>query len=358
MNKLVSIVTPCYGGESYMHRWAKSILFQTYRPLEIYLIDDGSKDQTGEVFRSYIRKFEQSDIKANYIYQENSGQAAALNRGLSLFKGDYLIWPDSDDYLFPESISKRVAFLEENPKFGLVRSDGVKTTEVNPYIASTYISGKQRNRFNEEIFEDLLLSQTFITPVCYMVRRSAFLEVCPQLSIYPHRTGQNYQMLLPITRAYPCGYIDEPLCAYVVRPNSHSKTSSGKTLEKHLERISGAEDIILHVLEEMGAASRYGQLVYLKYMRQRLEQACRYRNIDLGRDCIDAIKKHRAPTLQEQWWYVGSCARIFSPFIAIMQSLATISLRIRKKIRTNLESPRANKDLHHALYKKEGQRCF
>ena len=126
MNKpLVSIITPCFNGESCLDRYFKSILDQTYANLELIFVNDGSTDKTEEIALSYKSKLEEKGIQYTYIYQDNAGQAAALNKGLKIFKGDYLTWPDSDDVMTPDSIEKKVKFLTENKKYRMVRSNGL-----------------------------------------------------------------------------------------------------------------------------------------------------------------------------------------------------------------------------------------
>ena len=124
MNKLVSIVSPCYNGESYLARYFDAILAQTYRPLELILVNDGSKDKTEEIVLSYADKLKASNIDFKYIKKENQGSGAAVNDGLKYITGEYLIWPDTDDFLMPESIEKRVRFLETNLEYGFVTTDG------------------------------------------------------------------------------------------------------------------------------------------------------------------------------------------------------------------------------------------
>lgn len=62
MNKLVSIVSPCYNGESYIERYFEAIIKQTYRPLELILVNDGSKDRTDEIVNEYKEKLPESEI--------------------------------------------------------------------------------------------------------------------------------------------------------------------------------------------------------------------------------------------------------------------------------------------------------
>lgn len=122
---LVSIITPCYNGEAFLKRYFESILNQTYPNLELIFINDGSTDRTEEIALSYRERLEKRGITYIYEKQENAGQAAALNRGLKLFTGEYLTWPDSDDEMTKDSIEKKVNFLEKNPKYEMVRSNGV-----------------------------------------------------------------------------------------------------------------------------------------------------------------------------------------------------------------------------------------
>jgi glycosyltransferase involved in cell wall biosynthesis len=96
MMKKVSIITPCYNGESFVSRYLDTILNQSYNNLELILVNDGSTDQTEAIVMSYKPKFKEVGIEFIYMYQEHAGQAAALNQGLKIFTGDYLTWPDSD----------------------------------------------------------------------------------------------------------------------------------------------------------------------------------------------------------------------------------------------------------------------
>lgn len=111
MNRpLVSILTPCYNGESFLKRYFESILNQTYSNLELIFINDGSIDRTEEIALSYRSQLEEKGIRYIYERQENAGQAAALNRGLKLFTGEYLTWPDSDDVMTADCIEKKSGF--------------------------------------------------------------------------------------------------------------------------------------------------------------------------------------------------------------------------------------------------------
>lgn len=213
-------------------------------------MNDGSTDNTMNIINNYRKSFLHREIDFKCFSKINGGAASAINIGLKKFTGDYLIWPDPDDFLTSDSIEKRVRFLEHNPQYGLVRSDADIVDEHNPFKCIGKISKKKSNRFNKYIFDDLIYERTFCTPRCYMVRREVILDCIPNLNIYESREtrgGQNWQVLLPVTLKYKVGYIDESLYVYVVRQNSVSNSPKNRGLNAILNQIKGYEDILLNI---------------------------------------------------------------------------------------------------------------
>lgn len=94
---LVSIVIPCYNSEKYISDCLEAILDQTYKKLQVIIVNDGSSDKTKEIINLYKSKFEKLNIELKIIHQENLGQAAAVNNALKYVNGEYLVWQDSDD---------------------------------------------------------------------------------------------------------------------------------------------------------------------------------------------------------------------------------------------------------------------
>lgn len=113
---LVSIILPCYNGGSFLAEAIVSCLQQTYRPIEIVIVDDGSTDNSLEIIKSY----------GNAITWEtgpNRGPSAARNRGFELSNGKYIQYLDADDYLMPYKLARQVSFLEEETKVDVVYGD-------------------------------------------------------------------------------------------------------------------------------------------------------------------------------------------------------------------------------------------
>lgn len=289
MGKKVSIIVPCYNGESYISRLFESIQNQTYSNIELILINDGSTDNTEKISLFYRDKFEQCGFDFIYIYQHNAGQAAALDAGLKVFTGDYLTWLDSDDFLDPQSIEKKVNFLESNKQYGFVRSDAYLYDEKNLYDPTGFISGKKDNRFKNEIFNDLVVGGTFCACGCYLVRADAFLDVNHNKSIYLSRGGQNFQMLLPLASKYKCGYIDEPLYNIVSRQESHSRSIVAK--DDQLIRSAEHEDTLRNVINSLDIDKEYyNRIISEKYLHEKLVFAGVYRDKALAEECYSKLK--------------------------------------------------------------------
>ena len=93
--ELISLIVPAYNAESYVAECLESIQNQTYMNLEIILVDDGSKDTSGDICDQYAAY----DERIKVIHQENGGLSAARNTGIEAANGDYIAFVDSDDYI-------------------------------------------------------------------------------------------------------------------------------------------------------------------------------------------------------------------------------------------------------------------
>ena len=97
MKPLISVILPIYGVEKYLKRSVDSVLHQTYRNLEIILVDDGSPDACPSICDAYAAK----EARVRVIHKENGGLSDARNAGLAIAGGDYIAFLDSDDYYAP-----------------------------------------------------------------------------------------------------------------------------------------------------------------------------------------------------------------------------------------------------------------
>jgi Predicted glycosyltransferases len=111
---LVSIIVPVYNGERYLRAALESIFAQTYRPLEVIVVDDGSVDDSGVIAQSFP--------EVRYIRQENQGVAAARNHGIETARGEFYAFLDQDDLWTPEKLTVQISYLLNDPDLGYALS--------------------------------------------------------------------------------------------------------------------------------------------------------------------------------------------------------------------------------------------
>lgn len=110
MNPKVSVIIPVYKVEDYLDECLESVVKQTYKNIEVILIDDGSPDNCSHMCDDWAIK----DERIKVVHQQNSGLSAARNKGIEISGGEYILFVDSDDYIDESTIEKTVAVALEN----------------------------------------------------------------------------------------------------------------------------------------------------------------------------------------------------------------------------------------------------
>lgn len=144
----ISVIVPVYNVEAYLPKCLDSICAQTYRALEIILVDDGSPDASGKICDEYAQR----DPRIRVIHQENGGVSSARNAGLAAATGEWLGWVDSDDWIEPDMFGCMLRKAIEN------RADIVvcSRTEVHPDQSVIRSWEKEQILAREEALELLL----------------------------------------------------------------------------------------------------------------------------------------------------------------------------------------------------------
>lgn len=131
-NDLISVIVPVYNSEKYISKCIEAIINQTYKNLEIILIDDGSKDKSEEICKKYQEKFKEI-IKCHSI--PNSGPSKARNYGIDNAKGKYLIFLDSDDIIENDYIEKMLEHIQNYDLvicgYNLIKVDKKENIKIN-----------------------------------------------------------------------------------------------------------------------------------------------------------------------------------------------------------------------------------
>ncbi len=138
--KLVSVIVPVYNMETLLPRCIESILAQSYSNIELILVNDGSRDESGNICDLYSQR----DARIIAIHKENSGVADATNMGLDAMHGDFVVFVDSDDYIEPTMIEHlmnvQVAVNADIVQTGMARvNEHNVVTEVHSFEATTLV---------------------------------------------------------------------------------------------------------------------------------------------------------------------------------------------------------------------------
>ena len=287
---VVSIVVPVYNGEKFIGRLLGSVLLQTWKELEIIISDDGSTDDTVKTVEDYRERFENSGISFTLVKNPHVNASSAVSAALKYVTGEFLIWPDSDDELLPDSIEKRVTFLNDHSKFGAVRSLGKYINESDGSEAGR--DEELGNLSKTKLFFEILNGNTFVCCGCYMLRSSLFFDIYKDRSIPIYDVGQNFQMLLPYCYKHECATINEELYIVYKHAGSHSRRALSK--EQEYKKYSAYESLIDELAEISGIkdVSELKAIAKWKYDR-RLKLARKYDDDKMTRDTIRLMYKEK-----------------------------------------------------------------
>ena len=198
MKPLLTVVIPVYNVEKYLNRCLKSILVQEWKNYDIILVDDGSTDRSPQICDDYVKAYDFISV----IHKENGGLSEARNTGLSQAKGEYVYFPDSDDWLEPDTFIALAEALESQ-KFDIISFNrefvkGEEDVIVSDSVETQVFDGK-------DAFVQML-KHSYITGFANdkVYRKSLFTDHNIQFPIgkYYEDLGTNYKLFLSAKRVY------------------------------------------------------------------------------------------------------------------------------------------------------------
>ncbi|PWS33283.1 glycosyltransferase family 2 protein [Pedobacter paludis] len=196
-NTLVSIIIPCYNHSKYLTKAINSVLNQSYKNVEIVVVDDGSTDNTVEVCKAYNVKY----IRTNRV-----GLSAARNTGFCYSTGQFLVFLDADDYLFPDALQININYFANNKSVAFVSGAHDKVDDNGDILSSA----PQIEKWAEN-YEGLLHGNYIAMEGTVMYRRDLFYTFFfdPQL-----KACEDYDINLNITRHFTSITHSEKIAAY------------------------------------------------------------------------------------------------------------------------------------------------
>lgn len=233
---LISIITPVYNVENYIHRCVDSILNQTFSDFELILVDDGSPDNCGAICDEYAAK----DSRVRVIHQKNVGQAAARNRALDMARGEWIAFVDSDDWVHPRFLE----ILLENALKNQAKISICGYDKVTEFVAFGTLAGDKARSWNGAEY----VRKCFMGEVPHkawllwdkLFHRDCFVQVrLPEGRIYEDNATV-YKLLYEADRIAEC---DKVLYFYF---QNETGTVNQPFRRKHLDWLLVPEEMIAY----------------------------------------------------------------------------------------------------------------
>lgn len=202
---LVSVIIPCYNHGKYLETAVDSVRSQSYKNVEVIIVDDGSVDDTSTI----ARKMQE----VQYVFQENKGLSAARNIGLKHSKGDYLVFLDADDWLLEDAIKINLFHLLENKEAAFVSGAHVK------YLEDKGLTEEKKMLLEEDHYQRLLRGNFIAMHATVMYQKWVFnaYQFDETLNAF-----EDYDLYLKITRKFKAVHHQSLIAAYRIHHSNMS----------------------------------------------------------------------------------------------------------------------------------------
>ncbi len=212
---LVSVIVPCYNHEKYIEECLLSILNQTYKNIELIVIDDGSKDNSVHIIKALQARY-------NFVFemQQNAGVSKTLNNAIIKYAtGKYIAILASDDYWALNKLEKQIDYFEKNSQFGLVCA---RAKIVNDQ--SEIVKDLHPELFNGRFsFNEIALGKCMIPALTVVIKKDVFDKV----GLFDESLAiEDLDMWLRIANVFAVGFVDDYLGFYRI----HQTNASSKVI--------------------------------------------------------------------------------------------------------------------------------
>ncbi|HAT4298909.1 glycosyltransferase [Clostridium perfringens] len=231
MNELISIIVPVYNVEKELPRCVNSLINQTYKNIEIILVDDGSLDNSGVICDEY----EKSDSRIKVIHKNNGGLSDARNVGLREATGDYILYVDSDDFIKKDSCQRFIRLLTDKPDIVVSNACEKHKNYVSEIKHSNLDEGKIYT--GDEYIMLATKVKEWYAPACFNLYSREFL-IQNNLFFVKGLVHEDMQMLPRVfLKARTIKYLDYMFYQYIIRDNSITQNTKKEINGKHLMKI-------------------------------------------------------------------------------------------------------------------------
>lgn len=283
----ISIIIPVYKVQEYLERCILSIIQQTYKNLEIILIDDGSPDNCGEI----CDKYKEQDKRIKVIHKQNEGVSVARNIGIDLATGEYLFFVDSDDYL-GENIIDRLYKNLTKYNADISMCNYIRVSDYNTKVSNNEENIKMYSNIQalEKLYKDTFTFHedysVFIAPWNKLYKKSMFDNIRYPIGKFYEDGATIYKVLY---KANNIVYSDSVLYYYYQRSGSTSRKSFDKTRLDRLDAFKG--QMIFYKEKKLDNLYFYAYNTYLNMIIEYyfLSQECNM--IEISNDMKNLFSK-------------------------------------------------------------------
>lgn len=240
---LVSVVIPCYNQGRFLGDAVESVLRQSYQPVEVVVVNDGSTDNTSEVASRYPA--------IRYVGGANQGVAEARNTGFRASTGDYVQFLDADDRLTQDSISAHLRCFAENPEAGFVAGD----IELIDVTGGRVIPLRRKAALLKNHYEQLLKANCITNTIAVLFRRGVLDQVGGFRGFFS--PAEDYELLLRAARAFPGANHSAIVAQYRRRATNASR--QGAIMLRAMHRVMVSQRQAVQGNQRRQAALRQGE---------------------------------------------------------------------------------------------------
>lgn len=281
----VSVIIPCFNHARFLPTAIESALNQTYKHIEVVVVDDGSSDNSREVAEKY------NGVK--YVYQNNQGLAAARNTGIDNSTSDYLLFLDADDWLLPQGVESNISYFKNAEKIGFVSGNYVSHYETDD-------TEKEMVRLvKKSPYADLLLYNHVKMHASVLFPRWIFNECRYDSQL---NASEDWDLYLQITRNYSIVQHTTPIAVYrrygtsMSRNNVVMLKTGLRVLEKQKDQVKTSLERKNLVKGKRYVTQKFTKRIYKHLMReqrsgaQQLDVLFRYNKILFAKYVLTRMK--------------------------------------------------------------------
>ncbi len=208
----VAVIIPTYNQAQYIGSTIETVQQQTFKDWELFVVDDGSTDNTTEIVRGFL-----GDKRIHYVRQQNKERSAARNKGIEDSSALYIAFLDADDLWHREKLAKQIKAIREQPDVGLCYT---LTDTIDGDGKRLQKSGRSYN-YSGKVF-DRLLRTNFILNSSILLRRDLLMKVGLFDRSLPVFGAEDWDLCLRVARQYSVCLVNEELTLYRVHPENTS----------------------------------------------------------------------------------------------------------------------------------------